>query len=139
VPRIAAEIDSAHGGIDQTILPKPAGTTGLDSATRTAILQGLTGVVEDPNGTAAGAFRGFPLSQVSVAGKTGTAQVAGKQNTSVFVAITPVEKPKYIVLSVIEEAGYGASDSAPVVRRVIEGLNGMPTLPVTYLPPKNGN
>ena len=76
---------------------------------------------------------------MTVAGKTGTAQVPPKQSTSVFVAITPVDNPKYVILSMIEEAGYGASDSAPVVRRIIEGLNGMPAPPVVYRPPTEGN
>lgn len=139
VPRIASEVDDPGGTVARTIAPQAAGTTGLDAGTRSVILQGLTGVVSDPKGTAAGAFSGFPLNQVSVAGKTGTAEVGIKENTSVFAAITPVQTPKYVVLSLIEEAGYGASDSAPVVRRVISGLNGMPTPPVAYIPPTNGN
>ncbi|MCU1456365.1 MAG: penicillin-binding protein 2 [Actinomycetia bacterium] len=133
VPRIASEIENPGGTVSRSIAPAVATTTGLDPGARSVILQGLTGVVADSKGTAFGAFNGFPLNQVSVAGKTGTAQVTGKGNSSVFVAITPVQNPKYVVVSLIEEAGYGASDSAPVVRRVIEGLNGMPTPPVSYI------
>jgi penicillin-binding protein 2 len=139
VPRIASETENPGGALARTIAPQVAGTTGLDAGTRSVILQGLTGVVSDPKGTAAGAFSGFPLSQVSVAGKTGTAEAGNKENTSVFAAITPVQTPKYVVLSLIEEAGYGAADSAPVVRRVISGLNGLPTPPVAYIPPVSGN
>ncbi|MCC6339722.1 MAG: penicillin-binding protein 2 [Acidimicrobiia bacterium] len=92
---------------------------------RDTILTGLQGVVSDPKGTAAGAFAGFPLDRVPLAGKTGTAEVQGKQDTSLFVAFGPVGAPRYVVLSVVEEAGFGAQTSAPIVRRVIEGIEKM--------------
>ena len=47
----------------------------------------------DP-GTAAGAFGGFPLNQVCVAGKTGTAQIMGKNATSVFASFAPCTQPQ---------------------------------------------
>ena len=40
----------------------------------------------ESQGTAAGAFVGFPLNKVCVAGKTGTAQAFGKNATSVFAS-----------------------------------------------------
>jgi len=89
---------------------------------RETILSGLEGAIGNPKGTAAGAFAGFPLDAVPLAGKTGTAEVQGKQDTSLFVAFGPVGAPRYVVLSVVEEAGFGAQTSAPIVRRVIEGL-----------------
>jgi penicillin-binding protein 2 len=101
------------------------------------MLAGFTGVVEDRKGTAAGAFQGLPPGLV--AGKTGTAQVAGKQNTSWFVAMTPAAAPQYIVLAVVEEGGYGAQTAAPIVRSITEQLNGLPVSPVTIISPPAGN
>ncbi|HJV09108.1 MAG TPA: FtsW/RodA/SpoVE family cell cycle protein, partial [Acidimicrobiales bacterium] len=57
------------------------------------ILYGFAGVVSDPSGTAFGAFSGFPLAQFPVAGKTGTAEVNGKQDTSLFTAYAPANAP----------------------------------------------
>jgi len=51
---------------------------------------------------AAGAFAGFPLSSVPVAGKTGTAEVAGKQPHSWFAAAAPANQPEYVVVAVVE-------------------------------------
>ena len=46
-------------------------------------------------------------------GKTGTAQVQGKQSTSWFVGMTPATNPQYFVLTVVEEGGYGSGTAAP--------------------------
>jgi penicillin-binding protein 2 len=52
----------------------------------------------------------------------------------VFAAITPPdpgpEQPQYVVVAIIEEGGFGADTAAPIVRRVIEGLNGLPLTPI---------
>jgi len=104
--------------IDSKVLKK----VDLAPAVREPLLAGFRGVVGDPKGTAFGAFSGFPLPRFPVAGKTGTAEVGGKQDTSLFVAFAPVERPKYVVAVVMEEAGLGASAAAPVVRRIMEGL-----------------
>jgi penicillin-binding protein 2 len=104
---------------------------------RDTILAGLTGVVEYAKGTAASAFAGFPKGLA--AGKTGTAQVQGKQNTSWFVGLTPAAAPKYVVLAVVEEGGYGAQTAAPIVRGVMEQLNGLPVGPVVNVAPPTGN
>lgn len=71
-------------------------------------------------GTAAAAFSGFPFEEVSVAGKTGTAQVTEHQPFSWFAAYAPVEDPEIVVVAMVEEAGSGAQIAAPIVRRVLE-------------------
>jgi penicillin-binding protein 2 len=77
-------------------------------------------------GTAASAFVGFPFSQVQVAGKTGTAQVFGQQDYSWFAAMTQAQGKQYVVVALVEQGGHGSTTAAPIVRRVIEGLYGLP-------------
>ena len=101
------------------------------------MLAGFTGVAEGKGGTAVNVFQGFPPGMV--AGKTGTAQVQGKQPTSLFVGMTPAAAPRYIVLAVVEEGGYGAETAAPIVRRIMQGLNNLPLTDVVTLPPADGN
>jgi penicillin-binding protein 2 len=99
---------------------------------RSQMLAGFQGVVSDPKGTAYQAFQGFPFSQVPIAGKTGTAQVTGKGDTSLFVGMfggTPAQ-PKYVVAVVVEQAGFGAQTAAPIARRIIESMSNLPTPPV---------
>ena len=102
---------------------------GLDEAARQAVLAGLRGAVADRDGTAAAAFAGFPLDRVPVEGKTGTAQVMGKGDTSLFVAVAPADHPRYVVAAVVEEAGFGSAVAAPIVRRVLEVLTGVAPAP----------
>lgn len=77
-------------------------------------------------GTAAGAFSGFPFSAVEVAGKTGTSQVFGKDDFSWFVGMASEAGRDYIVVTVVEQGGHGSTTAAPIARRVIEGLFGLP-------------
>ena len=81
--------------------------------------------VTQSGGTASGAFAGFPLSEVPVAGKTGTAQRPPFQDTSWFAAMVPADAPQYVIIAMVEQGGHGSTSAAPIVRQVIEGLYGI--------------
>jgi penicillin-binding protein 2 len=81
--------------------------------------------VTQPGGTASSAFAGFPLSEVPVAGKTGTAQRPPFQDTSWFAAMVPANAPRYVIIAMVEQGGHGSTSAAPIVRQVIEGLYGI--------------
>jgi len=86
--------------------------------------------VTKPGGTAGLAFSGFPFSQVSVGGKTGTAQRPGfgaQQDTSWFAAIAgpPGGKAQYVVVVMVEQGGFGSTTAAPIARSIIEQLYGL--------------
>jgi penicillin-binding protein 2 len=77
-------------------------------------------------GTASTPFFGFPMSQVPVAGKTGTAFRGTQfQDTSWFAAMVPANDPKYVVVAMVEQAGFGSDVAAPLVRRMIETMYGI--------------
>ncbi|HYT10002.1 MAG TPA: penicillin-binding protein 2 [Mycobacteriales bacterium] len=72
------------------------------------------------------AFAGFPLDKVLVGGKTGTAEVFGKQDTSWFASWAPANgRARYVVVAMIEQAGLGARAAAPVARTILEGIYGL--------------
>jgi len=127
-PNIVTMILRANGKPDnpadviQTIAPVVKGQVSLPGNVLDPILQGLIGVPR--TGTAAGAFGGFDLNAFPLAGKTGTAQVNGKADTSVFAAFGPVGAVRYATVAVLEQAGFGASAAAPVVRHVYETVSG---------------
>ena len=98
----------------------------VDLPGRAAIEAGLVGAIRSDEGTAVGAFGGFPLNNFPLAGKTGTAQVTGKQDSAVFAAYGPVGAPQYSVAVIMEEAGFGGSTAAPVARRIFDLLAGLP-------------
>jgi penicillin-binding protein 2 len=84
---------------------------------------GLRGAVT--YGTAQCAFSGFPTSTISVAGKTGTAsRGAPYQDTSWFASMVGPnpDKPDYVVVTMVEQGGFGGETAAPITRYVIDGL-----------------
>ena len=74
-------------------------------------------------GTGQGAFSGLG---VSVAGKTGTAEVKGKDDYAWFCAYAPADQPRYAVAIVIEQGGHGGSVAGPAARNIIAKLMGKP-------------
>jgi len=99
----------------------------IDPDFRNKVLKGLVGVTEDIEGTAYWAFNSiatggtfFPLENFPTAGKTGTAEVRGKADTSLFAAITPAQDPEYVMVAMLEEAGFGSAVAAPMIARILE-------------------
>ncbi|HET6294550.1 MAG TPA: penicillin-binding protein 2 [Kribbella sp.] len=69
-------------------------------------------------GTAAWKFNGFPLDQVPLRVKTGTAEVYGKQTTSWMASYSD----RYAVVMMISQAGTGSGASGTAVRHIYESL-----------------
>jgi penicillin-binding protein 2 len=128
-PRIGeALIDPRTGQVAQHINPPVLRHLPASGYTLAYIRNALAGVVTQ--GTAAGAFGGFPLNNgrgrgLCVAGKTGTAQLFGKNATSVFASFAPCDHPRYVVLVMVPDSGYGADVAAPAVRQIWDGIYGL--------------
>ena len=122
-PRIGEALISPSGKVAQQINPPVVRHLPVSSYTLSYIRNALAGVVTQ--GTAAGAFGGFPLNQVCVAGKTGTAEVYGSQASSVFASFAPCGNPKYVVVVMVPDSGYGADVAAPAVRQIWDGIYGL--------------
>jgi penicillin-binding protein 2 len=97
------------------------------------VKRGLVAVVNEAGGTAYNSAR---LKEVTVAGKTGTAQVVALDKKSSgdsneykdhawFVAVAPAENPKIAIAVVIEHGGHGGSAAAPFARDLIKEYLGI--------------
>ena len=122
-PRIGEALLSPTGKLVQRIRPQVARRLPVARSTLAYIRDALQGVIT--SGTASGAFSGFPLNKVCVAGKTGTAQVAGKVATSVFASFAPCTNPKYVAVMMIPDSGQGADVSGPAVRKIWDAVFGL--------------
>ena len=133
-PEVAAAVVDAHGKVIVRYAPRVLGHVHLPANIRGPILEGLTGVVENPAGTAYYTFHqivNFSLTKFPIAGKTGTASNApGQEPNSWFVGFGPTYKPKYVVLCAIGQGGYGANGAAPVVAETFNYLVAHPIKPV---------
>ncbi|HUZ44628.1 MAG TPA: penicillin-binding protein 2 [Acidimicrobiales bacterium] len=129
-PHVGAQIVTPEGKVVQTLPGKVMSRVTLPPATKDTILAGLEGVVSDRLGTAYGTFLGFPDGTFPVAAKTGTASTNKLEPTALFVSFAPADAPRYVVMVVIDQAGYGASGAAPVARQVLQYLYQHPIVPV---------
>ena len=67
---------------------------------------------------------------VEIAGKTGTAEVAGAPSHSWFVGFAPLDGPKRIAVAVIvENGGYGARAAVPLAGDVIAAARSLGIVP----------
>jgi len=90
-------------------------TMATDPATAATVRQMMVGVVTSGSGTAA------RIPGVTVAGKTGTAEVGRDAQTHAwFIAFAPAEDPEVAVAIVLENAGTGGRVAAPRARQVLE-------------------
>jgi penicillin-binding protein 2 len=98
--------------------PRPQGSVPASPATLDAIRRAMKLVTSDPKGTANYAFRG---SNLSVAAKTGSAEVQGPDSHAWFAAFAPAEQPEVVMVVMVEEKGMGSEVAAPVARKILEG------------------
>jgi penicillin-binding protein 2 len=123
-PRIGEALVAESGKVVQRISPPVIRHLPVSSSTLAYMRKALAGVVTG-NGTAASTFSGFPLNKLCVAGKTGTAQNFGNNATSVFASFAPCHNPKYVVVVMLPNSGYGADAAAPAVEQIWDGIYGL--------------
>lgn len=121
-PTLARALLSADGRTATEIEPVVNDVVPVRKQTLAALRDALYGVTTEPGGTARGVFAGLDLA---VAGKTGTGQVNGKQDTSWFASFAPAKDPDLVVVAQVSQGGTGSTTAAPIVRAVYEGIYGL--------------
>ncbi len=122
-PRVGEALISPNGRVAQQVTAPVSGHLPVPASTLDYIKSALVDV--NTQGTGAGAFAGFPMNQLQIAGKTGTAEVAGGQATSVYASFAPVNNPQYVVVVMVPQSGEGADVSAPAARQIWDGIYGL--------------
>jgi penicillin-binding protein 2 len=106
------------------------GKLPLSYKERMYIKDALSDVPSD--GTAAGAFSGWPMKKIRIGGKTGTAEVWGKDDTSWFASFAPTQNPRFVVVVMVSQGREGAVTAAPAAREIYErifGIKGKAVMP----------
>jgi penicillin-binding protein 2 len=126
-PTVGRAIVKTDGTVLKTIEPVKTGTIAADTKTIKFLKEALREVVI--SGTGARTFAGFPIE---VSGKTGTAEVFGrnldgslKDNTSWFASYAPSKKPQYAVVMMLSQGGFGSPNSGVGVRKIYETIFGV--------------
>lgn len=88
-----------------------------------AVLEGMKSVTSDTGGTAYVRFKDF---NISVGGKTGSAEAPNNQVHAWFVGFAPFENPEIAIVVMVENGGHG-NYTAEVVRDIMAEYFGMNT------------
>ena len=88
-----------------------------------AVLAGMKSVTSDSGGTAYVRFKDF---NISVGGKTGSAEAPNNQVHAWFVGFAPFENPEIAIVVMVENGGHG-NYTAEVVRDIMAEYFGMNT------------
>ncbi len=129
-PHLVREVVDVETRESRRIAQEPVAQLPYKPEHLAVIRKALEGV--NLEGTSATSFAGAPYTS---GGKTGTAQVfTVKQNEkynaaridermrdhALFMAYAPADQPKVALAMVVENAGFGAQNAAPIARRVFD-------------------
>jgi penicillin-binding protein A len=118
-PQLVERITAKDGRVKQSFHPKRAAVV-MSPRSASQLTEMMRHVVEEGTGTAA------RLAGISVAGKTGTAEIPGTTENQVwFVGFAPADNPKMVVAATIERTqGEGGTVAAPIAKQVLQALLG---------------
>ncbi|MDP9395609.1 MAG: penicillin-binding protein 2 [Actinomycetota bacterium] len=125
VPQVAKAVLGADGTVVKRFRPRSTGKAPVDGHTMAFLRRALTEVTREGTGRGPFARAGFPLDAVSVASKTGTGEVYGKQTTSWFASYAPADQPRYAVVMMVSQGGTGSGTSGPGVADIYKSLFGV--------------
>lgn len=133
-PTLGWAVVDAAGKVVRTIHPQVRSTVPVSQTLFDYITQSL----DFSRGWAvSGAFAYIGSSyQDRIGGKTGTAEVFGKQDTSWLVTWGPTYQQQghtrahFVVVGMVEQAGTGATAAGPMLKRIWDGLLGADGRPV---------
>jgi penicillin-binding protein 2 len=129
-PHLVREVVDTTTKARRPVAPQQVGQLTARPENLAVIRKALQGV--NIEGTSAAAFRGAAYTS---GGKTGTAQVIGiaqgaKYNAAqlderhrdhaLYMAYAPAEDPRIAIAMVVENAGFGAANAAPIARRAFD-------------------
>ena len=115
-PQVAAAVVSPSGKVVKRFTPQVTGHVNLPPATYQALLTGFERRGQQPERHRLRGLQGLELPRRAWPARPGppTAR-SGKEPTAWFVGFGPTADPQYVVVCVIDQAGYGATAAAPVV------------------------
>ncbi len=94
--------------------------SGIHPGTLERVREGLIEVVAHPRGTG---YKTVRLKEVTIAGKTGTAENGGGKNDHAwFAGFVPAQRPKYAFAVVIEHGGSGSRVAGPVAQKLVRAM-----------------
>src|SRR3990172_9153812 len=115
-PYLVSEVDQPDGRQVQKKSPS-TWKVAVGAATARTVRDIMVKSVED------GWARPAGIAGVKVAGKTGTAELGGKEKPhGWFIGFAPADNPELAIAIVKENQGYGSDEAAPVAKSIFESV-----------------
>ncbi len=121
-PHLGLKITDAAGKTVRDLAPRSKKKIDISGSTLGLVQRGLHEAANSSSGTSAAVFAGY---DVTVAGKTGTAEVwdDGRYvDYAWYASYAPAGDPKYVVVVMIEKGGHGGTVAAPATRMIYDSL-----------------
>ncbi len=129
-PQVVLRIEGADGKVVQEFAPEERSRLAIKKSTRDTVMNGLLAAVNEPYGTAWWSR----LKDVTLAGKTGTAQVKKlgarrlkadqmsyfERDHAWFATFAPADDPEIVVVVLNEHSGFGSSNAAPTAAALVK-------------------
>ena len=113
-PHLADAFVDDSGKVIKTVTPDALRTKIVDDKYLSTVREGMRETVTS------GSAQSLKNVAMDVAGKTGTAQVTGKDNHAWFTGFGPYEDPQIAVMVLIEQGKEGSTVSVPVARDIFD-------------------
>ncbi len=131
VPQIVQRVTGPDGSVVEEFEPRVRRRVHVDPEHLALVIDGLYGVVNDPSGTA---YDVRIENGVSVAGKTGTAQVSHRARPDEdpgrawydnrahawFAGFAPAQNPEVAIVVLVEHGGAGGRQAAPIAMNILQ-------------------
>jgi penicillin-binding protein 2 len=136
VPQLIERVSSPEGDMIEEFQPRVRRRVSVDPEHLAYVVDGLYGVVNDPNGTA---YDARIEGGVPVAGKTGTAQVQRRRpregedpsrawyfnrDHAWFTGFAPAGDPEIAIVVLVEHGGGGGRYAAPIATQIVQDYLG---------------
>jgi len=139
VPQLIERVTAPDGTVVEELEPRVRRRVHVDRSHLALVVDGLYGAVNNPGGTA---YDARVIGGVSVAGKTGTAQVSQRARLDEdpnrawyynrahawFAGFAPADDPQVAIVVLVEHGGAGGRQAAPIAINILsEYLGGQAT------------
>ena len=133
VPQLVERVSAPDGTTVEEFQPRVRRRVHVDPEHLAYVIDSLYGVVNDEIGTAHQARLDHP-GDVTIAGKTGTAQIGGRIRSEEeatraayerrahawFAGFAPVEDPEVAIVVLVEHGGSGGRFAAPIAVQILQ-------------------
>lgn len=134
-PQVVEMIAADPNNPEWMFEPVAAAQLPVSNENLAVIQDSLHDVTSVSHGTA---FRAFEGLEVSVAGKTGTAESGQQDPHAWFAGYAPAQNPEIAIAVIVEHSGEGSVYAAPLFRKVLEAYFGISPDPVMTPTPTPG-